>query len=1271
MSAPRLPDHLELLLTDEPVLDVYAHGPWRVPDGLYEEMRERAVAFNADERAALLSRQLSDFYGPGTSAAGAEQWSLLTFLLGASAVRGGSRGDVEYELLSDFLAAPEPAVRDPLAWFTQGGRWRPPGLWLPEPAGDDRERRAVMYELARDCLEVFAGLEPLEPRRRALAELFERHAADPALREQDLTVPQDRLEAAWADGLPDDTLAVLPELSGPVGYLGWVCAGLDAAHARLAAQAGDTEPADVAVARLLLAAEMTAVPAEMAVALGTARYEHLQDRLRASRGDFNVEAWQLNLRAWLARGLVAGEADACRAWLDMAVRLTGAVQGLPESATMPRCRVPVRAFQLDVRRLFASRRVTNHLVGRLAPSGTVAAGRQAPGESGAAEPEVAELKEALVGQPELTRALREALAARAAGERPIRLLVAGPEGTGKGTAAELLESVLAERGAIREAAWISDQVFAALTVSDAVLWLQARVRECLEARLLLVVDDLERLASYERCGAAAVEELRRLMARWPALDVVALCRPGGDRRLFDANPALVRAFEVTRTRDFRQDDYTELFRRAVARRGAAVTREIAAQAGALLAATPPLLNLRGARLVEHLATQATANARARLAAAFQAVPPQRTEPTPPPATPASAGEAAPAEAAAASQEVPPAAEDAEPTDATPAEAGAAAGRDGTAESGDGTQAVRGGPVPVLEVVAADLPQRLIPGRAAERDPHAELAALAGIEPVKREVAALVAEAKAARLRREAGMAVASRPRHLVFAGSPGTGKGKVAGILGRIFAEVGVLSTGHLVEVDRADLLGEYTSESALKMRRAVERALGGVLLVRGAHALGQVEPLRGRELVGALLTAVQTHSDDLVVVLTGPEAELNGLLRSHEDLAAYFPKTVRFPDLTDDELVEVFARKAAESGFALAGGVLEKVRALVQAAPRDRGLVNARLMNHLLDRAVAMQGRRVLEDGVVDEHESLDEILLADVPESLMPGREAVLDDPLAEIDRLVGLAAVKQEVAALVAEARAEQVRRDAGVPIAFPTRHMAFTGNPGTAKTTIARLIAAVYARLGLLSSGHLVEATRADLVAEYIGQTAHRVRTVVERALGGVLFIDEAYTLAGTGGDQRDFGHEAVAELLRLMEEHRSDLVVIVAGYGTEMERFLASNPGLASRFPKRLHFPDYSVDELLAIFELMADQAGFTLADGVLGQVRARLAAEPRGASFGNARMVRNLLDAAIARQAQRITAAADARPGIKMDDAEVRMLRTEDLPPGPQAPDRGGHGPYI
>ncbi|MBO2465147.1 AAA family ATPase [Actinomadura violacea] len=1196
MRSPRLPDHLELLLTEEPVLDVYAHGPWRVPDGLYERMRERAVAYNADPRAALLPRRLSDFYGEGTSAAGAEQWSLLTFLLGASAVRGGSRGDVDYELLSDFLATPEPAVREPGAWFTQGGRWRPPGLWLPEPAGDDRELRTVMLELARDGLDVFEGLGPLERRRRALMDLFDRRAADPELRELDLTVPQERLEEVWAAGLTGEELEALPELAGPVGYLGWACDGLDAAHARLSGAVLDGDGADAALAKLLLAAEAAAVPAEFAMVLGADRYENLQERFRAVRSGFSVEAWQQDVRGWLARGLVAGEADAARAWLDMAVRVTGAVQGLPDAPTSPRCRVPVRPFQSDLRRLFAARRVVNPLAGRLSP-GT---GEDRPDDSSAEgdagrDETQEETRDELIGQPELARAVRDALAARLAGERPVRLLIAGPEGTGKGTAAELLERRLAAGGAVREALWVSDQVFASLGVSDAALWLQARVRDCVEGRMLLVVDDLERLVSYERCGAAAVEELRRLMARSPRLDVVALCRPGGDRRLFEANPALVRAFEAVRTHDFAEDDFAELFTRAVRARGATVPAEVAATAGVLLSRTPPLLNLRGARLAEHTAAQCVAAARA--------------------------------------------------------------GTDGGAP----------------EVTAADLPQRLIPGRPADTDPYAELAACAGIAPVKREVDALVAEAKAARLRREAGMALAARPRHLVFTGNPGTGKTKVARILGRIYAGLELLSSGHTVEVERADLLGEYATESVLRVRRAVEQALGGVLVVRDAHAFAaaSVDAARGREVLDVLLTTVQAHADDLVVVLTGPQAELNGLLKSQPGLAALFPRTVHFPDLTDDELVEVFAGKAADGGFALAPGVLDKVRALAQAAPRDNGFGNARIMINLLDRAVAMQGRRVLADGIVDETESLDVILLEDVPDALARGGGDVSSDPLGEINRLIGLKEIKRQVDALVAEARAEQMRRDAGVPLTVPTRHMVFMGNPGTAKTTIARLVAAVYARLGLLSSGHLVEVTRADLVAEFIGQTAPRVRSAVERALGGVLFIDEAYALTSAGGgDQRDFGHEAIAELLRLMEEHRADLVVIVAGYDAEMERFLRSNPGLESRFPQILRFPDYSDDELVTIFELMAATAGLTLDPGVPGALRRLVAVQPRGSSFGNARLVRNLLDAAVARQAQRITAAHDADPEA-VDPAEVRLLRPEDLPETPPDPGHNAYGPYI
>jgi SpoVK/Ycf46/Vps4 family AAA+-type ATPase len=1158
VSAPRLPDHLALLLTDEPLLDVYSHGPWRVPDGLYDEVRERALEFDRDERAKELTSGLSDFYDAGTSAAGAELWSLLTLLLGASAIRAGSRGDVDYELFATFLAKPESPVRDPHAWFSQGGRLRPPGLWLVENVGDDEDRRATMLALAREALEVLAGIEPVETRRQAMITLYDRRAADPGLRAADLSAPQGDLERLWAADLPEDTLAALPELAGPVGYLGWACSGWVAAHERLLSAVPGHDSLDAALARLLLQAEVAVVPAELAFAVGVERYENVQEQFQRLREGFRVESWQADVRSWLARGLVAGEADVCRAWLDMALRVTGCVQGLPDSAVSPKCRVPVRGFQMDLRRLFQAPTVVNPLAAAFAGP--------APAEESRKATVAEEVEDDVVGQPGLVAAVTDVL--RADSARAVRLLISGPEATGKGTAVRALESALMTRGDVRETVWVSDHVFANLHVSDTILYFLARVRECLEGRLL-VIDGLDRIMGLDNCGTAFAEELRRSLERHQKLHVIALCRSGGDRRVFDVNPALHQHFRVARTQDFGEEDYAELFRRAVARRGLTVAREAAVTAGLLLTRTPPLLNLRGARLVEYLAEQCVTAVAAR-------------------------GE--------------------------------------------------------TEVAPADLPQRVIAGGVAHTDPMAELESCVGLESVKSEVRLLVAEAEAARMRREAGMPVAARPRHIVFSGGAGTGKSKVARILGRIYAELGVLSSGHLVEVDRSDLVGEYVSESGPRVRRAVERAHGGILAINDAHNLMPGESPRNREAIDVLLAGMQAQSEDLVVVLCGPEGPMNGLLKSDSELSALFPKRLRFPGLSEDELIKIFQAKAADAGFALRDGVLDKVRELVHGSPRDGGAGNARAMINLLDRAVAMQSRRVLDDGVLTADESLDEIFAADIPGTLFAsGHIDLPGDPLAEIEKLIGLDTVKQEVHLLVAEAKAEQLRRDAGIPIAPPTRHMVFTGDPGTAKTTMARLLAAVYAKLGLLSSGHLVEISRADLVGEYIGQTAPKVRAAVERALGGVLFIDEAYALTPADSG-RDYGHEAIAELLKLMEEHRADLVVIVAGYEGPMLRFLDFNPGLASRFPHVLRFPGYSDDELVAIFEVMAADAGFALDDGVLDAVRRRLRTAARGESFGNARLMRNLLDRSIALQARRITG-TDA-PAM----ADIRLLRVEDLP---------------
>ncbi|GAA1961031.1 AAA family ATPase [Amycolatopsis minnesotensis] len=1168
MTGSALPDHLELLLTDEPVLDVYAYGPWRVPDGCYEEVGDRAEEFNRDPRLADLPCELIDFYREGTTAAGAELVTVVNHLPGVGAVRSGSRGDIQWEMVGGFAATRYTPDRNPALWYSVADdQYRPPANWLLIAAGTDRGRRELAFSLLPDCLGVFAGIAPLEERRNALLALHRKVTADAELYEQVLTAPMARVNELWASAADDEILAVLPELAGPVAHFEWVCQGFFAAHDRLRSFfPGDAK--DIALARLLLHAGIREEPVELSVIDNQGFEGSVHEQLNRLAAGFDPIGWRSEIRNWLARCLLAGEGDTCRAWLDMAVRLTATVQGLPgPPAFTTDCGIPVMQFQKDLRQLFGERRtVPNRLAARL---GTGNAG------SRATPPKPEEPLTRLLGQPALTAALRAA-AADAADGKLARMLVAGPEGSGRRTAADLMDRELRLRGG-PGTVWLHDEVFTDMDTTMAVKTLAAAVGDCADGGLL-VIDGFDRLLGY-RCGAAAAEELRRQLRR-NRKHVIVLCGPGGDQRVLDANPALHQVFRVALTKEFTEKAFGDLFARAVGERGGTLSGAVATTGGVLLSRTPGFGNLRGARLAEHLAERSVAAARKRS---------------------------------------------------------------------------KSGRARTVRVTPADLPQRLAPGGSGAADPQAELDACVGLEPVKREIALFVAEEKAAKLRRESGMAATSRPRHFVFTGGPGTGKTTVARIVGRMFAALGALPAGHLVTVDATDLVTGWAGDISAGVRRVVDRALGGVLCVEDAHALQATssDDSRPREAMNALLAAVQAHSDNLLVVLTGPDAGVNGLLKAEPDLAVHFGKVLRFPNLSADEFTGVFARKAEEAGFELRGGVLEKIRSLL-ASTTNGTAGNARTAVTLLDRTIALQARRILADGVVDEDESLHEIFAEDVPDALTPATRVELpSDPLAEIDGLIGLDAVKHEVRLLVAEAKADRLRRDAGIPLSAPTRHLVFTGNPGTAKTTIARLVAAVYGELGLLSSGHLVEVTSSDLIAEYLGQTAPKVRAAVTRALGGVLFIDEAYALT-PAANWDDYGKEALAELLKGMEEHREDLVVIVAGYAGEMTKFLASNPGLSSRFPSTLHFPDYSDDELVAIFTAMAAKGGLALADGVEDGVRAVLRATARGTSFGNGRYVRNLLDRAIALQADRITAA-----DTPVDAEQVRLLTPGDLPPAP------------
>ena len=263
-------------------------------------------------------------------------------------------------------------------------------------------------------------------------------------------------------------------------------------------------------------------------------------------------------------------------------------------------------------------------------------------------------------------------------------------------------------------------------------------------------------------------------------------------------------------------------------------------------------------------------------------------------------------------------------------------------------------------------------------------------------------------------------------------------------------------------------------------------------------------------------------------------------------------------------------------------------------------------------------------------------------------IDDLKAELNELIGLESIKKEVNNLINMVTIHKLRQQNGLKTVDMSLHMVFTGNPGTGKTMIARLMSRIYRSLGILSKGHLVEVDRSGLVAGYVGQTATKTSAAIEKALGGVLFIDEAYAL--NGKSENDFGQEAIDTLLKAMEDHREDLVVIVAGYDGLMEKFIQSNPGLESRFNRYLHFDDYSTDEMLGILDLNLRKGQYVLTDEAREAARAYISdANTSSISFGNARGVRNIFERLLVAQANRLS------QGGELSKDDLMAITPEDV----------------
>lgn len=523
----------------------------------------------------------------------------------------------------------------------------------------------------------------------------------------------------------------------------------------------------------------------------------------------------------------------------------------------------------------------------------------------------------------------------------------------------------------------------------------------------------------------------------------------------------------------------------------------------------------------------------------------------------------------------------------------------------------------------------------------------------------------------------ARPLHFAFMqGTPGSGAGKVAQVLGGMLLKFGVLSSGHVVEATRKDLVAGCTGggDVETKIKKIAKAAEGGVLLVVGADALKDTEKSSdriGEEALQALTKLLEGASatvewpQRLCIVVAGRRNQLTQLLETPGVGPCIFAK-FEFSDLTAAEVAQILRHLVESNKFQLSPDLTdEKLETLVRRRLARAGgdgpgaARNVRLAKVMLEEAVSRQTDRVWAKGTLSEAglTALMEEDFVDKNKEMDEAAKAALE----RLDGIVGLKPVKEFVRSLYATLLMEQRRREMGMeaPGGSPTLHMVFQGNPGTGKTTVARVVADLLKALGLLRTGHLVEADRAALVAGFSGQTALKTKAVVESALGGVLFIDEAYALVGEDG-RDSFGREALDTLIKLVEDYRQDLVVILAGYSSEMARLIEANPGLRSRFPTVIEFEDYTCEELLEIATGMLLQDVMVLnepaaSDRLRGLLQKTVPkpGKKTDRQAGNGRAVRNILERAKRNQALRLQKEVSA--GKNHNQTDMCTLMAQDF----------------